>query len=136
MDHNIVLQWFGIPNVQSSALAKLLAINSVIIHSSYNKSITFCIQSVWAFTMAQCNLWLANVMRIQISHSHLTSMYYKDVCSSDSWHFKTPPLVSLQNDMMVCHYPDLGSDTPSVLQWGPARVNSDKWHGQKGSNSA
>ena len=67
-------------------------------------------------------------MPIQISHSHLTCMYYKDIGSSDSWHFKTPPLVFLQNDirekqrrnpiLMVCHYPDLGSASDWLCRKG------------------
>ena len=73
-------------------------------------------------------------MPIQISHSHLTCMYYTDVCSSDSWHFKTPPLVSLQNDirekqrrnsiLMVCHYPDLGSASDWLCHMGKQKFGS------------
>ena len=73
-------------------------------------------------------------MPIQISHSHLTCMYYKDVCSSDSSYFKTSPLVSLQNDirekqrgnsiLMVCPYPDLGSASDWLCHMGKQKFGS------------
>lgn len=76
-------------------------------------------------------------MPIQISHSHLTCMYYTDICSSDSWHFKTPPLISLQNDirekqrgnsiLMVCHYPDLRSASDWLCHMGKHKFASTSW---------